>query len=456
MKQQLRTLGERPVRELRGGNGLDPFDQGLVYAVARRDDGNSHAQMIRPRSYFLCGIGGSGMLPLALILQAQGHRVEGSDRALDVTPGAGRAGAKFDYLRRRGIRLHPQDGSGICRADQILVASAAVEDGVPDVAAARKLGARRMSRAELLAGLFNAAPQRIGVAGTSGKSTVTGMIAWILHLAGREPTAMNGAVMKNFAGPDDPFASALAGTGSIFVSEVDESDGSIALFDPSIAVLTNISEDHKPMNELRGLFGDFIGKADRCVVSLDDPETIRIGRPVPPENRVFFSLSDRNADLFAAALSPAPDGIGFRLIADGTSGAHPVALPVPGIHNAANALAAIGAAAACGVPAAEAARSSERICRSAPPSGNGRRRRRRHGNRRFRPQPGQDRRHAGHAARRPRPAAHPVPAPRLRPAAQDAAGFHRRVRRQAGQRRRPADAGTRLFRRHRHQRHIQP
>lgn len=308
--------------------------------------------MTRPRSYFLCGIGGSGMLPLALILQAQGHRVEGSDRALD----GGRTGAKFDYLRRRGIRLHPQDGSGIRRADQILVASAAVEDSVPDVAAARKAGARRMSRPELLAGLFNAAPQRIGVAGTSGKSTVTGMIAWILHKAGRDPTAMNGAVMKNFADTGDPFASALAGSGEVFVSEVDESDGSIALFEPSVAVLTNISEDHKSMDELRNLFSDFIGKANRSVLNLDDPETVPIGRQVPPEHRFLFSLADRNADLFADGLAPAPDGIGFRLIADGVSEAHPVTLRVPGVHNVANALAAAGAAMACGVPAAEAAR----------------------------------------------------------------------------------------------------
>ena len=173
---------------------------------------------------------------------------------------------------------------------------------MPDVAAARDIGARRMSRAELLAGLFNAAPQRIGVAGTSGKSTVTGMIAWILHRAGREPTAMNGAVMKNFAGPDDPFASALAGTGGIFVSEVDESDGSIARFDPSIAVLTNVSEDHKPMNELARPVRRFRSERRTGVSSVwTIPKRCRIGRPVPPENRVFFSLSDRNADLFAAS-----------------------------------------------------------------------------------------------------------------------------------------------------------
>ena len=307
--------------------------------------------MTRPRSYFLCGIGGSGMLPLALILQAQGHRVEGSDRALD----GGRTGAKFDYLRRRGIRLHPQDGSGVRRAGQILVASAAVEDSVPDIVAARAAGARRMSRPEALAELFNAAPQRIGVAGTSGKSTVTGMIAWILHCAGRDPIVVNGAVMNNFAGPDDPFASALAGSGDTFVAEIDESDGSIALFDPAVAVLTNISEDHKTMDELRGLFADFVGRADRIVLNSDDPEVRSIGGRLSPGRPVRFSLKDSSADLSADGLEPAPDGIGFRLLVEGAPAGQRIALPVPGAHNVANALAAIGAAAACGVPAAEAA-----------------------------------------------------------------------------------------------------
>ena len=89
------------------------------------------------RQYFFCGIGGSGMLPLALILRAQGHAVEGSDRMLD----QGRTAQKFDFLRARGITLYPQDGSGITRPEQILVASAAVEDTVPDVRAALSVGA---------------------------------------------------------------------------------------------------------------------------------------------------------------------------------------------------------------------------------------------------------------------------------------------------------------------------
>src|SRR5258708_501161 len=115
--------------------------------------------MTPDKAYFFCGIGGSGMLPLALIVRAHGFQVQGSDRALD----QGRTAPKFDYLRSWGIGLHPQDGSGMTSANQVLVASAAVEDTVPDVQAAHRLGAERVSRAQLLADLFNVAAISIGV-----------------------------------------------------------------------------------------------------------------------------------------------------------------------------------------------------------------------------------------------------------------------------------------------------
>ncbi len=134
------------------------------------------------------------MLPLALIVRAKGYQVAGSDRALD----QGRTSAKFEFLRSRGIALFPQDGSGVTSPEQIVVTSAAVEATVPDVQAANRLGAQLLKRAQLLADLFNAAPRNIACGGTSGKSTTTGMIAWILRQAGQDPTVMNGAVMKNF------------------------------------------------------------------------------------------------------------------------------------------------------------------------------------------------------------------------------------------------------------------
>jgi UDP-N-acetylmuramate--alanine ligase len=301
--------------------------------------------MSEAKSYFFCGIGGSGMLPLAMIVRGLGHEVAGSDRLLDQQ----RLAAKFDYLRGQGIALFAQDGSGVTSAGQIFVATGAIEDNVPDMVKAKALGAARLGRAELLAQLFNAARTGIAVGGTSGKSTVTGMIGWILHEAGRDPSVMNGAVMKNFVSPDQPFASALIGRGDIFVSEVDESDGTIALYRPEIAVLNNITLDHLSLDELRHLFRDFAAKAARVVLNLDDDETRLLAAILPPERLRTCSLRDETADLFGSDLEEEPFAISFK--ANGV----PVRLQVPGRHNVENALAALAAAEAAGVPLAEGA-----------------------------------------------------------------------------------------------------
>ncbi|WP_191555165.1 UDP-N-acetylmuramate--L-alanine ligase [Brevundimonas aurantiaca] len=309
--------------------------------------------MNQDASYFFCGIGGSGMLPLALIVQAQGGRIEGSDRALD----QGRTPEKFDWLRAHGVTLHPQDGSGVTRAAQTVIATGAVEETVPDIGAARRVGAAIKTRPELLSELFNAAPTSIGVAGTSGKSTITGMIAWILHQTGRDPTVMNGAVMKNFADADHPFASALIGGSDLFVSEVDESDGSIARYVPTVAVVSNISLDHKSMEELRDLFGGFVQRAATAVLNLDNPETAALAQELPPGKAITFALGEEAADLSAHDLQPQPTGMRFRLI-EGWS-EFDVRLNVPGAHNVANALAALGAVKALGVSTAEAVKALE-------------------------------------------------------------------------------------------------
>jgi UDP-N-acetylmuramate--alanine ligase len=301
-------------------------------------DGN-----VKGRRFFLVGIGGSGMMPLAMILAGRGAEVAGSDRGLD----QGRVPAKFDALRALGIALFPQDGSGIVSPDQIVVASAAVEDTVADMVAAARLGCARMSRAELNAALFNASTLAIGVAGTSGKSSVTGMIAAILHHESRDPTVMNGAVMKDFAAADRPFASALVGAGDAYVSEVDESDGSIALYRPQIAVLNNVSLDHKSLDELNRLFGDFIGHARHAVVNADNPDAAALAMTLPAARVTRFSLNG-DADLIATDIVEAPFAVAFTVAGER------VALQVPGRHNVANALAAIGAATAAGVPLARA------------------------------------------------------------------------------------------------------
>jgi UDP-N-acetylmuramate--alanine ligase len=286
------------------------------------------------KSYFFVGIGGSGMMPLAEIVAAQGHMVAGSDRSLD----QGRLGAKFEGLAAKNIGLFAQDGSGITTADQIVVASAAVEASVPDIVQATALGCTRMTRAELLAELFNAAPVSIAVGGTSGKSTVTGMIGWILDQTGDDPTIMNGAVMKNYG------SGSRVGGGDVFVSEVDESDGSIALYHPTVAVLNNVAVDHKSMEELRGLFGDFLGRAKGVLVNADNVEALAL----LPHGAMTFGFGE-TADLQATDIVERPDGVTFTATHHPSKIACAARLAVPGRHNVSNALAAIGTALRAGI-----------------------------------------------------------------------------------------------------------
>jgi len=297
---------------------------------------------------FFSGIGGSGMLPLASIVRASGAKVAGSDRSLD----AGRTPHKFDYLRSLGIQLFAQDGSGL-QPGMTLVTSAAVEETVPDVVRAKELGLTHLRRPEFLAKLLNSAHRSIAIGGTSGKSTVTGMIGWILHACHRQPTVMNGAVMKNFVTPSAPFASALVGDPELFVSEVDESDGSIALYRPEVAVLTNISLDHKEMDELRQLFAHFLNASRKAVLNLDDPETRALSATVPEDKVIGYGFDSPGADFMGKDLNLEAAGASFAVEAEGER--HEVRLHVPGRHNASNALAAIAATRVIGVPVADAA-----------------------------------------------------------------------------------------------------
>jgi len=291
------------------------------------------------------------MLPLAQIARGLGYRVAGSDRSRD----QGRTPEKFAWLETNGFALFPQDGSGITSPDQVLIASAAIEDSVPEVARARELGCARLSRAELLSQLFNRAAFSIAVGGTSGKSTVTGMIAWIMHHAGRDPTVMNGAVMKNFITPADPLASAKIGQADLFVSEVDESDGSIALYRPTIGVLLNVSLDHKSIEELRVLFGDYAAASKTAVINLDSPEAAALA--VRARAKVTFGVTVPGADITVEPDSIEQGAFGIRaaVIDNRRREAFPLILPMPGLHNLSNALAAIATASAAGVGVSQAA-----------------------------------------------------------------------------------------------------
>lgn len=288
---------------------------------------------------FFCGIGGSGMSALALLLRQKGSSVSGSDRSFDT----GSTAPIFSQLKKAGITLCPQDGSGIETSDRLIV-STAIEDRIPDVKAAKEKNIPIIKRSELLAEQFHSYPKGIAVGGTSGKTTVTGMTGHILASAGMDPTIINGGLMKDMPGLPGP-ANMRPGNGDSCVIEADESDGSIALYRPHIALVTNISLDHKPLEELIPLFTDFIARADYAVLNADCPHSQGLKKR---KGDLSFSLGGE-ADLAATDISPTQKGIDF------TVSGHRVSLDVPGRHNIANGLAAIAAAMLSGVPLKDAA-----------------------------------------------------------------------------------------------------
>ena len=299
------------------------------------------------QTYFFCGVGGLGMSALAQIMLERGVNVAGSDRAYDM----GLEREKFRTLQNIGAKLYPQDGSGIkASGADVFVASSAVEDTIPDVKAAKEAGCRIVHRSELLAELAHSGTL-MTVGGTSGKSTTTGMLAHIMTEAGTSPTIINGAsvVGQKNAG----LSNAAAGTSDITVIEVDESDASISRFTPQIAVLNNVSKDHKTMVELRQLFKDYLARAEKgVVVNLDCPEVgalLPAGKPL-----LTFSLKDPKADFYATKITPTAKGITFTL-----NGEREVHLKVYGWYNVANALAAIAAATMAGITTEQAAQALE-------------------------------------------------------------------------------------------------
>ncbi|NLB60336.1 MAG: UDP-N-acetylmuramate--alanine ligase, partial [Lentisphaerae bacterium] len=148
---------------------------------------------LRPPAHLhLVGVAGVGMSALAQVLLAQGFKVTGSDRHLD----AGQSLPVLHKLRRAGVTLLPQNGSAIHPTTSAVVVSTAIEPANPDLAAAHSSGRPVIHRATMLAHLSLTATT-LAVAGTAGKTTVTGMIGWALEQAGMDPTVVNGGAVLN-------------------------------------------------------------------------------------------------------------------------------------------------------------------------------------------------------------------------------------------------------------------
>lgn len=288
--------------------------------------------------YYFCGIGGIGMSSIAQYFALKGHTVCGSDRAFDL--GDNKRGK--DFLQSLGITIFPQDGSGVTKDIDYFVTSTAVEVQIPDVKKAVDLGLTMRRRAEMLAEILHSYTG-IAVAGTSGKTTITAMIGHILTMCGLSPTIINGGILINTYHENATPSNFIMGSGNFCVIESDESDGTIELYHPAISVVSNISLDHKPLDELRPLFINFIERTEQSVIlNLDCAETAAL-KNIHKNTLTFSCNADSGATLIATDITPAEQGIDFKV--NGID-AH---LQVMGRHNVQNALAAAAAAMAAGV-----------------------------------------------------------------------------------------------------------
>ncbi|MDJ0511850.1 MAG: Mur ligase family protein [Methyloceanibacter sp.] len=282
--------------------------------------------------FHYAGLGGSGMSGIAQFQAIKGGRVSGSDRAFD----HGERSAVRAQFEALGIGVYPQDGSGIGEDCAALVVSTAVEENVPDVATARARGVPIVHRSEMLAH-FVRAYRSIAVTGTSGKSTVTGMTFEILRGCGADPSVITGGDLPALQA-DGLIGNAYAGDSDLLVVEADESDGSLVRYAPSIGVILNLQRDHKETDEVAAMFATLRARTRETLVVGDDANLDPFAG-----GAIRFGLSER-ADI--RAVNVVHSAAGARFEVNGVS----FTIPVPGVHNVTNALAAIAACVAAGLP----------------------------------------------------------------------------------------------------------
>ena len=300
------------------------------------------------KKYSFCGVSGSGMSAIAQVLKWQGNAVRGSDRSFD----NGNDKDVKSTLESLGIEIFPQDGSAITDDVDCLVVSSAVEDSIPDVKAAIDKNIKIKKRSDILAEIFHNYENSIAVGGTSGKTTVTAMVGHILRKLNQNPCIIDGGIMVNILKESKGLGNAYYKEGENCVVEVDESDGSIEKFIPKVALVNNITHDHKPVEELKVLFSNFVSRAKLgAVVNLDceySKELLDIRNEI-----LTFSIESDDADFYAYDIKPLPGGVEYYL--DGER----FELKLTGRFNISNALAAIASVSILGLDRYQAAKALE-------------------------------------------------------------------------------------------------
>ena len=218
----------------------------------------------------MIGIGGSGMIGVATILQKQGFKVSGSD--LLITD-------ELKELKKLGAKVQIGHEPRLVKNANLVVASSAISRRNPELVYAKKSGLTIIPRAEMLGTLMN--PYRsIAIAGSHGKTSTTSIIASIFNAANLSPTYVIGGQVLSIG------RSSNLGEGNYIIVEADESDGSFLHLQPDVAVITNIDNDHlsfyesdqEKLNQSFISFAENLPFYGHILLNLDDSNIRKISK----------------------------------------------------------------------------------------------------------------------------------------------------------------------------------
>jgi len=285
------------------------------------------------------GIGGIGMSGIAELLLNLGYAVSGSDlRESDITRRLAGLGGQI-HIGHRGEWIKGAD---------VVVTSTAVKGDNPEVLAASQGQIPIIRRAEMLAELMRLKRFGIAVAGSHGKTTTTSMVGWVLAQAGLDPTVVIGGQVNSLG------TNAKLGQGEFLVAEADESDGSFLHLSPVVEVVTNIDLEHldfyRDIDQIKEVFLEFINKIPfygAAVICLDDPDVADL-LPRIKKRLITYGMS---AQAQIRAREIVTDGLSTRFeVYHGGEHLGRIVLPLAGIHNVYNTLAAVGVGLELDVP----------------------------------------------------------------------------------------------------------